>query len=323
MRTHSPTIVATTLVAPVLWGTTYVTVTELLPADRPLEVAAMRVLPAGALLAAIAWWRGHWRPRGAQWRRLTTRSMFTFTLFFPLLIVAAYRLPGGVAAAFGGTQPLLVAVITALALRRRPKRRDLLVGIAAFVGVTLVVVRPGAAFDALGLAAALAANASFALGVVLAKRDGVDDDPIGATGWQMLIASVALVPLALAFEGWPTAPTAANAAGFAHLGLLATGIAFLAWFHGVPRLPIAAPPLLGLAAPITGALLGWALLAQDLGPTQLLGFAITISAIAYGALVASADEEASAQVRSAPVAPVAPSTRLPCRAPGRRPTPVT
>ena len=34
-----------TLLAPITWGTSYVTITELLPAGRPLLVAAMRVVP--------------------------------------------------------------------------------------------------------------------------------------------------------------------------------------------------------------------------------------------------------------------------------------
>lgn len=300
MRTHPLGIALTTLVAPVLWGTTYVTVTELLPPDRPLQVAALRVLPAGALLALLAWWRGRWRPRGIEWRRLAVRSTFTFALFFPLLILAAYRLPGGVAAAFGGTQPLLVAAIGAIVLGRRPGGREITVGVVAFVGVALVVLRPGAVFDAVGVAAALGANAAFAVGVVLAKRDGADANPVGVTGWQMLIASAVLVPLALLVEGQPAMPTAINSVGFLYLGLVATGLAFLAWFYGVPRLPAAAPPLLGLAAPVTGAILGWALLAQDLGPTQLLGFAITIAAIAHGALSsrAGAPTDASAVPQS-------------------------
>ena len=39
-----------TLLAPLAWGTTYVTVTELLPDGRPLLVASMRVVPAGLML---------------------------------------------------------------------------------------------------------------------------------------------------------------------------------------------------------------------------------------------------------------------------------
>ncbi len=42
-----------TLLAPITWGTTYVAVTELLPAGRPLLVATVRVVPAGLALLAI------------------------------------------------------------------------------------------------------------------------------------------------------------------------------------------------------------------------------------------------------------------------------
>jgi hypothetical protein len=41
--------------------------------------------------------------------------------------------------------------------------------------------------------------------------------------------------------------------------------------------------LLGLAAPVTGATLGWVAFGQSLAPVQLVGFAITLAAIAYGA----------------------------------------
>ncbi|HEY8524991.1 MAG TPA: hypothetical protein VIL48_08520 [Acidimicrobiales bacterium] len=44
-------------------------------------------------------------------------------------------------------------------------------------------------------------------------------------------------------------------------------------------------PLLNLAAPITGAALGWALLGEALSPLQLGGFVVSLAAIAYGALL--------------------------------------
>ncbi len=48
-------IVATlqTALAPMLWGTNYWIVTELLPPGRPLLAAAGRALPAGLLLVAL------------------------------------------------------------------------------------------------------------------------------------------------------------------------------------------------------------------------------------------------------------------------------
>jgi hypothetical protein len=49
------------------------------------------------------------------------------------------------------------------------------------------------------------------------------------------------------------------------------------WFRGVRRLPAVSPPLLGLAAPVTGAALGWAVLDESLSPSPFVGFAITLA----------------------------------------------
>ena len=272
-----------TLAAPIMWGTTYLTVTELLPEESPLVVAAIRVAPAGLLLLAIARATGWWVPVGADWLRTSTLSIANFGAFFPLLTVAVDRLPGGVAAAFGGLQPLFVAGLARPLLGTRPAASHIRIAFVAVFGVALVAIRPGAGLDPVGIAAAIAANASFALGVVLTTRFGAPRHRIAATGWQLLIAAALLVPLALAVDGPPSAPTMVNIAGYVHLSVIATAGAFLLWFQGIAGLPVVAPPLLGLAAPVTGATLGWIVLGQNLTSLQLVGFATTIAAIAYGA----------------------------------------
>jgi probable blue pigment (indigoidine) exporter len=145
------------------------------------------------------------------------------------------------------------------------------------------VIRPGADLDPLGVLAAVGANVSFAVGVVLTKRFPPPSNRVGATGWQVLIGRLILIPLTAILEGAPPPFTGRGAAGFAYLSLVGTALAFVLWFNGIRRLPAAAPPLLGLAAPVTGALMGWVILGESLSPVQLTGFAVTITAIAYGA----------------------------------------
>ena len=281
-------VAVTTLLAPISWGTTYVTITELLPQDRPFLVAALRVVPAGIVLASISALTKHWRPTGRQWTHTALLALCNFGVFFPLLITAIYRLPGGVAASVGGIQPLLVATISVLFGVSRPRKRDLFIGTVAALGVALVVLRPNASIDPIGVAAAIGANISFSIGVVLTKKLPTPDDRIGFTGWQLLLSATVLVPLAALTEGRPPAFTGSNLIGFTYLSLLATGVAFVLWFNGIRRLPTQAPPLLGLAAPITGAALGWAILNEDLSATQIMGFIMTISAISYGATLGTA-----------------------------------
>ena len=277
------------MLAPIAWGTTYVTITELLPDGRPLLVATMRVVPSGLALLLAGTLASRWRPRGGEWWRTAMLAVANFGLFFPLLVVAVYRLPGGVAAAAGGLQPLLVAALTWLSTGRRPRALDLAVGSVAALGVGLVVIRPGADLDPVGLLAAVAANVSFAVGVVLTKRFPTPANRLAATGWQLLIGALVLVPLTLFVEGTPPSLSGRNVAGFAYLSLVGTALAFVLWFNGIRRLPAAAPPLLGLAAPVTGAVLGWAMLDQSLSPLQLTGFVVTLAAIAYGASLPAAE----------------------------------
>lgn len=278
-----------TLLAPIAWGTTYVTITELLPPDRPLLVATMRVLPAGLLLVLIGMLRGERRPRGRQWIPTLALSLFNFGLFFPLLIVAVYRMPGGVAAAIGGVQPIAVALITWLVAGIVPRRADIGLGLVAAAGVALVVLRPGTTFDAVGIAAALGANLSFATGVVLTKRFGATRDRVASAGWQLLASAPIVMTLSLVVEGAPPAFSARNLVGFGYLSLAATGLAFLIWFRGIGTLPTQLPPLLGLAAPLTGAAIGWIALGESMTTTQMIGFGVSLGAVGYGALRRTAE----------------------------------
>jgi probable blue pigment (indigoidine) exporter len=125
-------IVGVSAVAPALWGTTYLVTTELLPEHRPLLAGTLRALPAGLLLigvvAVLTGRRSPGRPRlsasilpsGAWWWRAPLLGTLNIGVFFALLFVAAYRLPGGVAAVVGAVGPFVVAGIAFLLLRERP-----------------------------------------------------------------------------------------------------------------------------------------------------------------------------------------------------------
>lgn len=214
-------------------------------------------------------------------------ATFNFAAFFPLLIVAIDRLPGGIVASVGGVQPLLVTLLARVISKTPVKRLDLAVGVVAAVGVGLVVIRPGASIEPVGVLYALAAVVSFSIGIVLTKAYPPPQHRIASTGWQLLLSAAFIAPLTLGFEGAPPKPTALNLVAFAYLSAIATGLAFVIWFSGISSLPISAPPLLALAAPATGAALGWLVLGQSLSSIQIAGFVLTIGAISYGATAAA------------------------------------
>ena len=106
---------AAAAMVPAVWGTTYVVTTHLLPEGHPLFAAMMRSLPAGLIALLLA----RQLPTGSWWWRSVVLGALNMAAFFPLLFVAAQRLPGGVAATLGAVQPILVAFLAVGILRER------------------------------------------------------------------------------------------------------------------------------------------------------------------------------------------------------------
>ncbi|WP_010105846.1 EamA family transporter [Verminephrobacter aporrectodeae] len=266
-----------TAIAPIVWGSTYLVTTELLPADRPLLAAVMRALPAGLLLVAL----GGRLPRGAWWWRMAVLGVLNIGAFFYLLFVAAYHLPGGVAALILSSQPVIVLILGTLLLGRAFVPVQLLACVLAVAGVGLVALQPGARFDGVGIAAGGAGALSMALGLVLSKRWG---RPSGVgvmtyTGWQLGIGGAVLLPVMLLGEGLPAGLSAANWMGFGYLSVIGALLAYALWFRGIERMPALSLSFLSLLSPLSAALLGFVYLGQGLGPTQLLGAACVVGAV--------------------------------------------
>ncbi len=268
-------VTALTAVAPVTWGTTYVVTTEWLPPDRPLLAATVRALPAGLLLVAA----GRVLPRGAWWWKAAVLGTLNIGAFFALLFVAAYRLPGGVAAVLGAVQPLVVALL-ALPLLGQPLRaRTFVLGAAGVTGVALVVLTDAARLDAAGVLAGLAGTVCMGTGVVLTKRWGRPVPVLAFTGWQLAAGGLVLLPLTLAVEGLPSAVTAGEVGGFLYLAVVNTALAYLLWLRGIGLLPADRVSFLALLSPVVAAGAGWVLLGQSLGPLQLAGVALALGSV--------------------------------------------
>ncbi|MGX1670506.1 EamA family transporter [Streptomyces sp. NPDC055400] len=280
LKKRNGAVIALTALAPISWGSTYAVTTEFLPPDRPLFTGLMRALPAGLLLLALA----RTLPRGAWWWKSLVLGALNIGAFFPLLFLSAYRLPGGMAAVVGSIGPLFVAGLAALLLGERPTRRTLLTGIAAALGVSLVVLKAAGALDPVGALAALASTASMSTGTVLTKRWGRPEGvgPLALTGWQLTAGGLLIAPLAFLVEGAPPALDGRAVAGYVYLALANTAVAYWLWFRGIGRLTATQVTFLGPLSPLTAAVIGWAALGQALTPVQLVGMALAFGATLLG-----------------------------------------
>lgn len=265
----------TTAVAPAVWASTYLVTSELLPPDRPFLAGAVRALPAGLLLVAIT----RELPRGAWWWRSLVLGALNIGGFFALLFVAAYRLPGGVAAAVGALQPLVVALLAVAVLGQRLTARTAAAAVLGAVGVGLLVLRSAVTLDVVGVLAAGGAAVSMSCGVVLAKRWVSPASLLATTGWQLTAGGLLLLPLALGVDGLPDRLTGANVAGYTYLALVGSVLGYTLWFRGLRALPPTDVAFLGLLNPVVATALGWAVLDQRLTPVQLLGGVVVLGSL--------------------------------------------
>lgn len=264
-----------TALAPAIWGSTYIVTSEILPPDRPFTAALIRVLPAGLLLLLFT----RRFPARRDWWRVLVLSALNIGVFQALLFVAAYRLPGGLAAVLGAIQPLLVMVLVWTVDHRAPRLATLWSAIIGVAGMAILLLSPQTTFEPVGIAAALLGAVCMATGVWLTRRWQLDLPVLPLTGWQLFLGGLMLAPVAWLADAPLPALTLPQWAAYSYLCLAGAVLAYGLWFRGVSRLPTVAVASLGLLSPLTAVVLGWALLSQSMTGTAFLGLAIVLASV--------------------------------------------
>lgn len=264
-----------TAIAPAVWGSTYIVTTQMLPPGMPLTVAALRALPAGLLLLLVV----RRLPAGDWWWKSLVLAALNFAIFWACLFVAAYRLPGGVAATVGAIQPLIVIGLSSVLLATPIRPLAVFAGLAGITGVALLVLTPHAKLDSVGVLAGLGGALSMACGTVMTRRWVAPVSPLTLTAWQLTAGGLLLVPFALAFEPAMGMPSAINLAGFVYLGVIGAALTYMLWFRGLTRIDPSAASALGFLSPVTAVLLGWLLLGQALDLQQIIGVAVVLVSV--------------------------------------------
>ncbi|MGC4110343.1 MAG: EamA family transporter [Nocardioides sp.] len=278
METNGWRAAALTVFAPAAWGTTYLVTERLLPPDRPLLSATLRALPTGLVLLAIT----RRLPSGAWWWRAALLGLCNIGMFFPLLFLAAYRLPGGLASTLQATSPLAVMALAALLIGERAGLARIAAAAIGLAGVGLLVLRSPGHLDTVGLVAAFGSVVVSALGFVLIKRWTPPVDMLTLVSWQLVVGGLALLPVTLLVEGPPPHLATRAIGGYLWLMVAGTGVAYWCWFTGLRAMPAGAVSLIGLVNPVVGTLLGVTVAGEAFGWVQAAGMLLVIGGVLGG-----------------------------------------
>ncbi|MFD2179222.1 EamA family transporter [Veronia pacifica] len=262
---------------PMIWGSTYVVTSEWLPEGVPLWSAVFRALPAGLLLLLFC----RRLPTGIWWGRALVLGVLNIGAFFYFLFLAAYSMPGGIAALLLSSQPLWVLLFSAVLFRQSFTPMHFVACALGCLGVAGLVLKSDAVLNTQGVIASVMGAVSMALGVVLAKQWGKPEGVslLDITGWQLTIGGVVLVPLAIWWEPFPINMTAENYLGLGYLCLIGALLTYIIWFRSIQRLPAFVVSVISLFSPLSATFLGYLVLGEHLNAEQGAGAALIIAAM--------------------------------------------
>ena len=193
--------------------------------------------------------------------------------------IAAYRLPGGLAAVIGAIQPLLVMLLAWCVDRQRSPWLAVVSACAGIIGMAMLLLSPRTVLDSLGIGAAFLGAVSMALGTWLSRRWALSLPVVAMTGWQLLIGGIVLLPIALLVDPPLHNITPLQVAGYVWLCVAGAMLAYGLWFRGISRLSPVAVSAMSLLSPVTAVLLGWIFLGQKIEGMALAGLIVVLASV--------------------------------------------
>lgn len=227
------------------------------------------------------------RDEGQRDGKQATRQIILLGAAIALVNAAYYtaieHLAVAVAIVVQYTAPALVVAWIALRSRANPGLRVIVTVAAALLGVALAAgLGKGqiAGLDAVGLFAAGSSAVLFAAYTLLSETAASSYGPIGALVRAFGVASVLWVVFQ-STQGWPHDlfhPD--NLLRVLYVGVVGTLLPFLLYVWGVRQVAAQKGVIAATLEPPLAALFAWIWLDESLTPTQILGAALVLAAIA-------------------------------------------
>jgi drug/metabolite transporter (DMT)-like permease len=267
-----------------IWGLNAVVLKIGVSHVRPLPFTMVRFLAGGLLLALVALALRHpvWKPPPL---RLVVPGALVGMVTNQLAFTTGLRLSTAVdLSLIMGLGPILAALVLFLVSRRAPTRRQYAGLLLGLVGLLVVVLQsrhePGGSLlgDLIGVGAPL----SWAVYLLVMSRAAGRTNPFVYLAWASLLAAVILLPAAIwiSLDGRDSWSQALGP--LAYGSIMATAVAYSAYFWAVPRLGVTGTALYTYLQPVMGAAAGSLLLHEEFGWGRALGAALIVIAAYLG-----------------------------------------
>ena len=265
--------------ASVIWGLAFVAIRLGLDGFSAPQLTALRFIIAARPVVVLK------RPAISLPMLILVGSTLFSGQFLLLFFAYEAGMPPGLASVTQQMQAFFTVGLAALFLCERPSRRQAAGMAVAFCGLGLIGLTTSSDLSAIGLALALGAATSWAVGNILLKRLGpIPMFPLMA--WLSLVPPLpALAVSSLVDPGASLIAAIGNApwaalAGALYIGFVGTSIAYAIWGDLLARYPSALVAPFALLSPCAGVIASAIVFGERFGEIRYAGMAAILAGLA-------------------------------------------
>ena len=249
----------------------------------PLTFRALSIwLGVPVLALGLKWMKVPFAVPRAYWRELLVLAVFNMFIWHGTMIVAVKLLTSGRAAILGYTMPIFSAMIGAWVFKDKMAPRAWLGVGAAAVGVVLLLTHELGSLSGkpLGVALALIAASTWALGTQMLRRTAIPVPTLAISFWMTMLTALVMTTLSITLETpqWRV-PSTTTWFSILFNAVLVFGFAHAAWFYLARSLPPIASTLSVMMIPVLGVFSGAAALGEVLHWQDWTSIALMVVAI--------------------------------------------
>jgi drug/metabolite transporter (DMT)-like permease len=268
-----------------MWGSSYLFIKLAVDDFGTFTLVALRLLVGAALLWVVLRVAGQKVPRERRiYGHLVVMAIVNIVIPFALITWAEKSVDSSIAAILTSAVPLFAIVIAPLFLHDEPIRVNGLIGLGVgFVGVVVLTSRglSTSGSDITGEIALLGAALSYAVGAVYARHNMRGVPPMIPAVFQVTFALLIAGAVALVFEHpWDARPDLQAMFSIVWLGLLGSGLAYLAMFRLLASWGATRTTLVAYEIPVVGIVLGSLVLQEPVDGRLLVGTGLVIGGVA-------------------------------------------
>ena len=270
-----------------VWGTTYLAIRVALESFPVAQLAGVRWVAAGAVLAALVPLFGERIPPMRTWGSIALTGFLMAVIGNGGVVWAEQHVPSGLAAVLVATVPFWSILIEAfLPDRERISTRTMLGLFVGFFGIVVLVwpelnlrEQNGLMF-VYGVIALQLGTLGWAMGTSYAKRTTADS-PLGAAAVQMFLSGLMFLAIGTVLGEWRALTFTPRTVGaMVYLVLVGSVVGFSAYVYALTRLPITTVSLYAYVNPVIAVFLGTLLLDEPFNLRIAVASALVLSGVA-------------------------------------------